>query len=109
VQVQFGQDPQRSRREPSVLLRFGGMGTEFAFGLVGLLLVGMWVDHTWHTSPRGAITGVAIGIIGGGYNFIRQARNLMRAQEAEQKKRLRQTGEPPPVADDMDDESDPDK
>lgn len=107
MQVQSGENPREPQRERSALLRFGGMGTEFAFGLVGLLLLGMWIDQRWSISPRGAITGVVIGIIGGGYNFIRQARKLMREQEALQRERFPNPGPPGTGDDRATDESQP--
>jgi F0F1-type ATP synthase assembly protein I len=56
------------------------MGTEFAGAIIGLTLLGLWVDWHWQTSPAGVLIGASLGIVGGGYNFIKQALRLMRTQ-----------------------------
>ena len=69
------------KREPTNwpgLLRYSGMGLELAAAIVGLTLVGLWVDHQFGTGPKGVIIGAILGIVGGSYNFIRQALALTR-------------------------------
>ena len=64
------------------------MGFELAAAIIGLTLAGWWVDWKYGTEPKGVVTGAVLGIVGGFYNFIRQALKLMRLQEqAEQEER----------------------
>lgn len=49
------------------------MGLELASAIVGLTLAGLWVDYSFDTSPAGVIVGAALGIVGGFYNFLREA------------------------------------
>jgi F0F1-type ATP synthase assembly protein I len=76
---------ERAGGAPVDLKPYAGMGLELAGAVVGLTLLGYWADLHWGTAPRYVITGAAIGIIGGGYNFIRQA--LALSQEAERQRR----------------------
>ncbi|MFH1748945.1 MAG: AtpZ/AtpI family protein [Planctomycetota bacterium] len=68
-----------------VVLRYAGMGVELAAALIGLTLVGWWIDHRYGTAPVGVTVGAILGIVGGFYNFIRQALRLMRESEAARK------------------------
>ena len=49
------------------------MGLELGAAIVGLTLVGVWIDHAFGTGPIGTIVGALVGVIGGLYNFIREA------------------------------------
>jgi len=53
-------------------LRFLALGTEFAAAVVGLTLVGYWVDRHFGTAPWSTVTGAMIGLVGGMYNLLRQ-------------------------------------
>jgi hypothetical protein len=75
--------PQRdsaSRPEPPAgrtgWYRYAGMGLELGGAIVGLTLAGVWVDHAFGTGPTGTIVGALLGVIGGMYNFIREALRL---------------------------------
>lgn len=61
-------------------LRFGGIGLEFAAAVAVFILIGYWVDRNYGSSPKGVLIGAILGIIGGGYNFIRQS--LMASRQA---------------------------
>lgn len=76
------QTPPRPRR--SVALRYATLGTELGFSIVGLTLLGYWVDWHFGTGRAGVIVGASLGIVGGLYNFIRQAIALTREQQQEQ-------------------------
>ncbi|HUU97122.1 MAG TPA: AtpZ/AtpI family protein [Phycisphaerae bacterium] len=79
--VQDRQDGSRPRRRAwPGWTRYAGMGTEFAGAIIGLTLLGLWVDWHWKTSPAGVLFGGSLGIVGGGYNFIKQALRLMKTQ-----------------------------
>lgn len=54
-------------------LRLAGLGLEFAAAVLGLTLIGYWVDRHFGTAPWAEITGAAVGLIGGMYNLLRQA------------------------------------
>ncbi len=54
------------------------MGVELAAAIIGLTLLGLWIDHRFQTRPTFLLVGVGLGIVGGFYNFIRQALQLER-------------------------------
>jgi F0F1-type ATP synthase assembly protein I len=54
------------------------MGMELAGAIVGLTLVGLWIDHRFGTGPKGVLICAGVGIVGGFYNFIRQALEISR-------------------------------
>lgn len=53
-----------------------GLGTELAASVVGMLLIGYFLDKHFNTSPWLLLTGAAIGMIGGFYNFFREVQKL---------------------------------
>ncbi len=57
-------------------MRYASMGFELAAAIVGLTLVGLWVDYRFGTRPVGVLVGAGIGVVGGFYNFIRAALQL---------------------------------
>jgi F0F1-type ATP synthase assembly protein I len=59
-------------------LRFSSMGFEFAAALTGFTLVGYWIGYHCGHKTGGVLIGALLGIIGGGYNFIRSALQLSR-------------------------------
>ena len=70
----------------SGLWRYSGMGIELAAAIVGLTLAGYWVDYKFGTGPKGLLIGAVVGIVGGFYNFIRQALLLEKQQTADNNK-----------------------
>jgi F0F1-type ATP synthase assembly protein I len=84
--------PSGNKRRPMASARYAGMGVELAGAIIGLTLLGYWIDRHYATEPAGVIIGAAVGIVGGLYNFIRQA--------------LRLTAETPPPGHKRDDNSD---
>lgn len=58
--------------------QYAGMGTEFAGALCGLTLLGVWIDRHYETGLRGTLICGGLGLVGGLYNFIRQAMALSR-------------------------------
>ena len=68
-----------------VVVRYAGMGMELAASLIGLTLVGIWVDHKFGTGQVGLIVGATVGVVGGMYNFIRQALAMMKQDEVARK------------------------
>ena len=53
-----------------------GLGTELAVSVAGMLLIGYYLDKQFNTSPWLLLTGAAIGMIGGFYNFYREIQKL---------------------------------
>ncbi len=53
-----------------------GLGTELAASVVGMLLIGYFLDKHFNTSPWLLLTGAAVGMIGGFYNFFREVQKL---------------------------------
>jgi len=62
------------------------MGFEFAAAIIGFVLVGYWVDRHYESAPKGVLIGAALGILGGGYNFLRTALQASRPIDREEKK-----------------------
>lgn len=54
-------------------LRLAGVGMELAAAVLGLTLIGYWVDRRFGTAPWAVIIGALVGLIGGMYNFLREA------------------------------------
>ncbi len=46
---------------------------ELLGAVVGFVLLGLWIDRHWATTPWGVVSCLALGLIGGLYNFIRQS------------------------------------
>ena len=67
------------------------MGMEFAAGIVGMGLLGWLIDRWLDSAPIGVLIGAGLGIVGGGYNFIRQAQAMNR-KAAEQYRRDHPSG-----------------
>lgn len=49
------------------------LGTEFAFSILGAGAFGAAIDWWFKTTPGGLLVMLALGFIGGGYNFFRRA------------------------------------
>ncbi len=60
------------------LAPFMGLGTELAASVAGMVLVGYFLDKWLHTSPWLLLTGAAVGMVGGFYNFIKEIQKLSR-------------------------------
>ena len=80
-------DRNQQRSNWPGLARYTGMGVELAGAIIALTLAGMWVDHQFGTGRKALITGAILGIVGGFYNFLRQALELSRRQRSNSKDR----------------------
>lgn len=69
-------DPRRSAN------RGLGLGAELAAALVGFVLFGLWIDHTYDSSPWGVVVCSIIGLVGGFYNFLRSSLRILRSPAA---------------------------
>ncbi|HUN80662.1 MAG TPA: AtpZ/AtpI family protein [Phycisphaerae bacterium] len=59
------------------------MGVEFAGALCGLTLLGYWIDRHYGTGRKGVLILGGIGLVGGMYNFIREALELTKETDEE--------------------------
>ncbi len=59
-------------------LRQAGLGIELAASMIGLTLLGLWIDRRWATAPWGVVICASIGFVGGMYNFFRSAQKAAR-------------------------------
>jgi len=73
-------EPGRGRFGGSALW---GMGFELAAAVAGFTLVGYWVDRHYRTYPWGVLIGLALGLIGGMYNLIRESLAASRQARSE--------------------------
>jgi len=64
-----------------------GIGFEFVAAIVGLALVGYWIDRHYQTSPRYVLIGFGVGLVGATYNLIRQTGALTRETDRQSKKK----------------------
>jgi F0F1-type ATP synthase assembly protein I len=64
-------------------VRYSGIGLELAGAIGGLALVGYWIDGRFATRPWGMLGGVAIGLVGGLYNLVRESLAAMREGQSE--------------------------
>jgi F0F1-type ATP synthase assembly protein I len=76
--------------------RYAGMGIEFAAAVGGFTLLGWWIDWTWAIQGNKALLiCVFLGLVGGTYNFVRQALAATREAEADRRARHRKPDENP--------------
>lgn len=62
-----------------------GIGFELVAAVVGFTLIGYWWDRHFGSSPWGLLTGVALGLIGGTYNLIRQSLSAFKDADVSKK------------------------
>jgi len=86
-QMGLGKGQPEERR--TGLMHLAGLGVEFAAAMVGFVLVGLWVDYHWGTRPWGVLVGAMLGMIGGGYNMLRQSLRAARKSQREAEERRR--------------------
>ena len=67
--------------------KLSGIGIELAAAVAGFTLAGYWWDRHFHTSPWGLLIGLALGLVGGMYNLIRQSLNASREAASGDKRR----------------------
>ncbi len=68
-----------SERRPR-WVSLAGLGVELGGAVLGLTLLGYWIDRHYGTAPKGVLIGAVLGLIGGMYNFIRSS--LLAARSA---------------------------
>lgn len=60
-------------KQSSTGVRFLGVGLELAGAVAGFTLIGYWIDRHYGSYPWGVVICVALGLIGGMYNLIRES------------------------------------
>lgn len=63
----------KQKKQLPIWVRFSGIGFEVAAAVAGFALIGFWIDSLYGSGPKGVLIGSILGIIGGGYNLIRQS------------------------------------
>jgi len=85
--------------------RASGLGLELAGSIAGMAALGWVIDRGAGTAPRWLLICLAIGVIGGGYNFIRRALAMNREATAAYRKSRIGKGPLPPLRDEDDRDS----
>ena len=65
------------RSEPNSLSLMGA-GVELCGAVVGLTLVGWWMDSRWGSRPWLMLAGLAVGLLGGMYNLYRSGKRFFK-------------------------------
>lgn len=88
--------PQHGKQDgdgASELWRLSGMGMEFVSAIAAGGVIGWLIDRWLGTQPRGVLIGLVVGILGGGFNLIKQA--MAANRKAMEAFRARSHGTPP--------------
>jgi F0F1-type ATP synthase assembly protein I len=73
----------QERRERSAVMRFAGVGLQFAFTILASLWLGTWLDRKFSTAPVFLYAGVFLGAGAAFYSMYRQVMaNLEREEQA---------------------------
>lgn len=75
-----GYTRQVPTNEANKLWRISGLGVELAAAVCGMALGGYLIDSWLNSSPIALLIGLTLGMVGGGYNFIRRAVALSKAE-----------------------------
>lgn len=73
VKTAGNQKPKRGQQARSNAWQYASLGTELAASIIGLTLVGLWIDYQFKVRPIGVLVGAGVGVVGGLYNFLRAA------------------------------------
>jgi len=74
--------PGNDKRFPS-WIQHAGIGLEMAGAVAGFALVGYWIDRHFGSKPWGLVIGVALGLVGGLYNMVKESLLATREAQAE--------------------------
>ena len=70
--------PGTNEKPPFQGWQFATAGIELAVIIVVFVLIGRWIDDRYGSQPIGIITGAVIGVGGGLYRLIREAKKSFR-------------------------------
>ncbi len=79
------------------LWRLSGLGIEFVASIVGGGVIGWLLDRWLGTSPWLLVAGLFAGLVGGGYNFFRDAMAASRRAQADYRRDHPASGKPAPT------------
>ena len=82
------------KKERPTWIRFSGMGFEFAAAIIGFTLIGYWIGRHYDRGRVGLLIGAMLGILGGGYNLIRES--LQATKQASRRDEKRKTDDKSP-------------
>lgn len=71
-------NPERGTSGPQAMWAISSMGMELAAVITGFTLLGYFGDRHFQTEPVLLLIGVGLGVIGGGYSFMRNALRISR-------------------------------
>lgn len=71
-----GSDTSGSSSSMKTLWSLSGIGLEILASILGMGLIGWWLDGKTGSSPWLMVTGLILGIVGGLYNAIKQVLNI---------------------------------
>ena len=78
----MGDEPGKA---PPKWSRLAGMGMELGAAVAGFCLLGVWIDYRYDTKPYGTLVCALLGLLGGMFNFIRQALRAVKEQTPSRK------------------------
>ena len=90
----------RDRR--ATKLKGVGLGAELAAALVGFTLLGLWLDRSFDTAPWALLISLAVGTIGGFYNFLRASLRELQPPPTSVQSQVKQSREPSPPKNETD-------
>ena len=79
------------KKERPNWIRYSGIGVEFAAAVAGLTLLGYCIGRYYGHGHVGLLIGAMLGIVGGGYNLIRQS--LAAIKQVERRDADKDTGD----------------
>jgi F0F1-type ATP synthase assembly protein I len=85
--------PKQRDRPGRGWIGLSGIGIEFVAAVGGFTALGWWIDRHFGTSPTGLLICVALGLIGGTYNLVRQALAASREAQKDDERQKRETDE----------------
>lgn len=62
-----------ARRRYPTWVGLSGQGIELVAAVIGMTLIGIWIDHHYATTPTATVVGAILGLVGGMLNFLRAA------------------------------------
>jgi len=79
---QSGGEPEQASKVPDDsglpgVAAFAVMGTTIATCIAVGVVLGLWADGTWHTSPAGLLIGIVLGTVAAVVSVVQQVRRYL--------------------------------